>query len=182
MTETAQPATQENPLLEGLTLTRMSDPCAFVIFGASGDLTRRKLFPALYSLALRRMLPEHFAVVGVARSEETDDEFRERMKHAVQEFGRDEFNQEVWDWLADGMRYVATDFADDGGQDRLVETLNELDETRGTAGNRVYYLAVPPMRSPVLVERARQAPLDRRLDARRRREAVRPRPRPRRRS
>ena len=105
MTETAVP--QENPLLEGLTLMRMSDPCAFVIFGASGDLTRRKLFPALYSLALRRMLPEHFAVVGVARSEETDDEFRDRMKHAVQEFGRDEFNEEVWNWLAEGMRYVA---------------------------------------------------------------------------
>ena len=151
MTETAQPAAHENPLLEGLTIRRMADPCAFVIFGASGDLTRRKLFPALYSLALRRMLPEQFAIVGVARSEESDDEFRERMKHAVQEFGRDEFNQEVWDWLAEGMRFVATDFADDGGQDRLVATLNELDQTRGTAGNRVYYLAVPPDAVPVLV-------------------------------
>jgi glucose-6-phosphate 1-dehydrogenase len=89
--------TAENPLLEGLTLRRTPDPCAFVIFGASGDLTRRKLFPALYSLALRRLLPERFAVVGVARSEESDDEFRERMKHAVQEFGRDQFNEEVWD-------------------------------------------------------------------------------------
>ena len=95
--------------------------------------------------------PEQFAIVGVARSEESDDEFRERMKHAVQEFGRDEFNQEVWDWLAEGMRFVATDFADDGGQDRLVATLNELDQTRGTAGNRVYYLAVPPDAVPVLV-------------------------------
>jgi glucose-6-phosphate 1-dehydrogenase len=150
MTETAVP--QENPLLEGLALMRMSDPCAFVIFGASGDLTRRKLFPALYSLALRRMLPEHFAVVGVARSEETDDEFRDRMKHAVQEFGRDEFNEEVWNWLAEGMRYVATDFADDDGENRLVELLTELDEARGTAGNRVYYLAVPPDALPVLVE------------------------------
>ncbi len=143
MTETAQP-TQENPLLEGLHLRRTPDPCALVIFGASGDLTRRKLFPALYSLALRRLLPERFAVVGVARSEGTDDEFRERMKHAVQEFGRDDFDEEHWNWLAEGMRYVSTDFADEGGEDQVVKVLNELDEQRGTAGNRVYYLAVPP--------------------------------------
>jgi len=144
MTETAQPAQQQNPLLDGLRIRRSPDPCALVIFGASGDLTRRKLFPALYSLALRRMLPERFAVVGAARSEASDDDFRERMKHAVQEFGRDDFDEERWEWLAEGMRYVSTDFADDGGEDQVVQVLNELDEQRGTAGNRVYYLAVPP--------------------------------------
>jgi glucose-6-phosphate 1-dehydrogenase len=144
VTETADPQQQENPLLEGIGLRRTPDPCALVIFGASGDLTRRKLFPALYSLAMRRMLPERFAVVGVARSQETDDEFRERMKEAVQEFGRDELREDVWDWLAGGMRYVSTDFADEGGEDRVVEVLNELDGQRGTGGNRVYYLAVPP--------------------------------------
>jgi glucose-6-phosphate 1-dehydrogenase len=143
---------QENPLLEGLRLRRTPDPCALVIFGASGDLTQRKLFPALYSLALRRLLPERFGIVGVARTEETDEEFRERMKHAVQEFGRDEFRDDVWDWLAGGMRYVATDFADPGGQDRVVEALNELDEQRGTSGNRVYYLAVPPDAIATLVQ------------------------------
>ena len=145
MTETAQPEQQlENPLLEGLRLQRTPEPCALVIFGASGDLTRRKLFPALYSLALRRLLPEKFGVVGVFRSEESDYEFRDRMKHAVQEFGRDEFREDVWEWLAEGMRYVSTDFADEGGEDRVVTALTELDEKRGTAGNRVYYLAVPP--------------------------------------
>jgi glucose-6-phosphate 1-dehydrogenase len=143
---------QENPLLEGLRLRRTPDPCALVIFGASGDLTRRKLFPALYSLALRSLLPERFGVVGVARTEESDDEFRERMKAAVQEFGRDEFRQETWDWLADGMRYVATDFADEGGEDRVAQTLTELDEQRGLAGNRVYYFAVPPDAIATLVQ------------------------------
>jgi glucose-6-phosphate 1-dehydrogenase len=143
MTQTAEPQ-QENPLLEGLQLRRTPDPCALVIFGASGDLTRRKLFPALYSLALRRLLPEKFAVVGVARSEETDDEFRERMKEGVQEFGRDELKEDVWNWLADGMRYVATDFADEDGENHLAAVLNDVDRERGTAGNRVYYLAVPP--------------------------------------
>jgi glucose-6-phosphate 1-dehydrogenase len=150
VTETAQ-AQEQNPLLEGLQLRPTPDPCAIVIFGASGDLTRRKLFPALYSLALRRLLPERFGVVGVARSEETDDEFRERMKHAVQEFGRDEFRDETWDGLAGGMRYVATDFADEDGQDRVIDALNELDRERGTAGNRIYYLAVPPSAIAMLV-------------------------------
>jgi glucose-6-phosphate 1-dehydrogenase len=150
MTEMAEPQV-ENPLLEGLKLQRTPEPCALVIFGASGDLTRRKLFPALYSLALRGLLPEKFGLVGVARSEESDDEFRDRMKHAVQEFGRDEFRDEVWEWLAEGMRYVPTDFADEEGQNRVLATLKELDEKRGTAGNRVYYLAVPPDAIAMLV-------------------------------
>jgi len=136
--------TQENPLFEGLQLRRTPDPCSLVIFGASGDLTKRKLFPALYSLAFRRLLPERFAVVGTARTEETDDEFRERMKDAVQQYARDEFRDDVWESLADGMRYVATDFADEAGENRLAETLVELDEARGTGGNRIYYLAIPP--------------------------------------
>jgi glucose-6-phosphate 1-dehydrogenase len=135
---------QENPLLEGLQLRRKPDACILVIFGASGDLTKRKLFPALYSLAFRRLLPDNFAIVGVSRSEETDEEFQERMKEAVHEFGRDEFRDDVWESLADGMRYVAMDFADEEGEDRLAETLTELDEERGTRGNRVYYLATPP--------------------------------------
>ena len=81
-------AEQENPLLEGLELRRTPEPCALVIFGASGDLTKRKLMPALYSLALRRLLPERFGVVGVARSAESNEEFVARMEGAVREFGR----------------------------------------------------------------------------------------------
>jgi glucose-6-phosphate 1-dehydrogenase len=143
---------QENPLLEGLQLRRTPDPCALVIFGASGDLTKKKLFPALYSLAFRRLLPDKFAIVGVARTEETDEEFKARMKEAVQEHGRDEFRDEVWDTLAEGMRYIGTDFADESGEDELAQTLAELDEERGTAGNRVYYLAIPPTVFPTVVD------------------------------
>ena len=80
----------ENPLLEGLRLRRSPDPCAIVIFGASGDLTRRKIFPALYSLAVRRLLPERFGIVGVARSEQTTKQWVADMKKAVKEYGRDE--------------------------------------------------------------------------------------------
>ena len=136
---------QENPLAVGLPLSRRPEPCAMVIFGASGDLTKRKLFPALYSLAVRQLLPEQFAVVGVARTEESDDEFRERMKAAVQEFGRDEFRDDVWERLAAGIRYVTADFMDKGAFfDRVTKVLIGLDEERGIAGNRVCYLAVPP--------------------------------------
>ena len=127
----------ENPLLEGLPMARRPEPCTMVIFGASGDLTKRKLFPALYSLAYRQLLPEKFGVLGVARTEGTDQEFRERMKAAVQEFGRDDFREDVWDELADGMHYVYDD-------DKLAAALRDLGERRGTTGNRIYYLAVPP--------------------------------------
>ena len=143
--------TQENPLLEGLQLRRTPDPCALVIFGASGDLTQKKLFPALYSLAFRRLLPPGFAVVGVARTEETDDDFKERMKEAVQQHGRDEFRDDVWETLADGMRYIATDFADEHGEEELEQTLTELDSQRELQGNRVFYLAIPPSVFPTVV-------------------------------
>jgi glucose-6-phosphate 1-dehydrogenase len=144
---------QANPLLEGLRLQRTPEPCALVIFGASGDLTKRKLFPALYSLAFRRLLPERFGVVGVARTASTDEEFVERMREAVEKYARDELREDVWEWLAEGMRWVTTDFSDDAGEDSVVEALNELDETRGTSGNRVYYLAVPPDAIATLVRK-----------------------------
>src|SRR5439155_42858 len=136
----------------GLEVRRAPDPCSLVIFGASGDLTKRKLFPALYSLAFRRLLPENFAVVGAARSEETDEDFKERMKEAVQENARDDFRDDVWELLADGMRYVPLDFADEQGEDDLARTLTELDQQRGTRGNRVYYLATPPVVFPTVVQ------------------------------
>ena len=143
--------TDENPLLEGLRLRRTPDPCALVIFGASGDLTRRKLFPALYSLAVRSLLPERFGIVGVARTEQTTKQWIADMKKGVAEHGRDELRADVWRDLAEGMRYVATDFADDRGEDAVVEALRDLDEKRGTGGNRLYYLAVPPVAFETIV-------------------------------
>jgi glucose-6-phosphate 1-dehydrogenase len=143
MTEVTQPATTENPLLEGLR-RRTAEPCVLTIFGASGDLTQRKLLPALYSLAYRHLLPEHFAVVGVARTEMETDAFVARMREAIEKHCRDPFRDDVWDELAAGMRYLATDFSEERAWEDLVEILNEMDETRGTRGNRVYYLAIPP--------------------------------------
>jgi glucose-6-phosphate 1-dehydrogenase len=134
----------ENPLLAGLGVRRTPEPCAIVIFGASGDLTQRKLLPALYSLMANRFLPHEFGVVGVGRTELTDDEFRARMREGVEEHRSDGLREDVWEELAAGMRYVATDFPAEGGAEPVIEALNELDESRGTQGNRVYYLAIPP--------------------------------------
>jgi glucose-6-phosphate 1-dehydrogenase len=143
---------QANPLLEGLALRRTPDACALVIFGASGDLMHKKLMPALYALMLRRLLPPHFAIVGVARTEDNDDAFREDMKQAVQKHARDEFRQDVWDELASSLHYVATDFADEKGETKLAKLLEALDGELDLGGNRVYYLAVPPPAFPTIVE------------------------------
>jgi len=142
----------ENPLEEGLSLRRTPDPCALVIFGASGDLTHKKLMPALYALMVRRLLPPRFAIVGVARTEGDDDAFRKDMKEAVQQHARDEFRDDVWNELAANMRYVATDFADEGGEDRLEQLVEQLDQENNLSGNRVYYLAVPPVAFATIVD------------------------------
>jgi glucose-6-phosphate 1-dehydrogenase len=143
---------EPNPLLEGLRVRRRPDPCLLVIFGASGDLTEKKLMPALYALAVRRLLPERFGILGAARSEETDDQFRERMKTAVQKYARDPFKEETWNELAPGLHYSTLDIADTEAEGRLAERLTQLDAERGTQGNRVYYFAVPPSAIGTLVE------------------------------
>ena len=134
----------ENPLLDGLDLGRRPESCALVIFGASGDLTQRKLMPALYALAVRGLLPEHFVVIGAARTPGTDEAFRNRMRDAIKKYARDPFREDVWERLASGMRYAALDFSDETSENSLVRILSTVDAEHGTLGNRVYYFAVPP--------------------------------------
>jgi glucose-6-phosphate 1-dehydrogenase len=141
-----------NPLAEGLRLRRRPDPCVLAIFGASGDLTRRKLMPALYALAYRKLLPERFSVVGVARTAQTDGEFVEAMKQSVKDFARDPFRQDVWGTLAKRMRYIGTEFDSKTGEDSVAALLDSCDERDGTQGNRVFYLAVPPQAFETVVE------------------------------
>ena len=123
-----------------------------VIFGASGDLTKRKIFPALYALQLRHMLPERFAVLGSARTEHSDDEFRTQMAEAVSKYARDDFRDDVWGELAARTYYVPTEFGDDEQHNLVAQRLTEIDKEHGTDGNRLYYLAVPPKAFPMLVE------------------------------
>jgi glucose-6-phosphate 1-dehydrogenase len=108
--------------------------------------------PALYALMVRRLLPPRFAIVGVSRTEADDDEFRKDMMDAVRTHARDEFRQDVWDELAGTMHYVATDFADEGGEERLEQLVEQLDRELELGGNRVYYLAVPPAAVQSIVE------------------------------
>jgi glucose-6-phosphate 1-dehydrogenase len=123
-----------------------------VIFGASGDLAHRKLLPALYALMVRRLLPPRFAIVGVARTDGDDETYRADMKDAVQKYARDEFREDIWNELAENMHYVATDFSDEGGEERLERLVEKLDAEQELGGNRVYYLAVPPVAFPTIVE------------------------------
>jgi glucose-6-phosphate 1-dehydrogenase len=119
-------------------------PCAVVIFGASGDLTKRKLLPALYRLAQERLLPSEFAVVGVARQQMSDEDFRSQMHAAVAEHEGDAADDVVWNSFASGLFYLQGEFAEAETFSRLRETLERVEGQRGTNGNRLYYLATAP--------------------------------------
>jgi len=138
------PATQANPLREGLRLERTPQPCAVVIFGATGDLTKRKLMPALYALASQGLLPNGFTVVGAGRTAMTDEQFRNAMREGVQAYGRVPLSDEVWTGFAEGIRYAHYDLDTRDGLEVLRTVLEEVDLERGTLGNRVYYLSIPP--------------------------------------
>jgi glucose-6-phosphate 1-dehydrogenase len=135
--------TLANPLRAGPRLARVPEPSTLVIFGGSGDLTSRKLLPALYNLALQRLLPSAFAVVGTGRSPSADERFRAELREAVAAFSRTKpLNEEVWSSFAENVRYVPT--AGPEGYAELAATLDRIDRDLGTQGNRLFYLATPP--------------------------------------
>ncbi|HVF89206.1 MAG TPA: glucose-6-phosphate dehydrogenase [Blastocatellia bacterium] len=136
---------EENPLREGVRLERTADPCIVVIFGASGDLTKRKLVPALYRLTQERLLPAEFAIVGVARTAMDRDEFREKMREAVASFSdAKRVDESVWQSFAQGIFYLAGDITNQETYAELSKLLEQVDRERGTAGNRVFYLSTAP--------------------------------------
>jgi glucose-6-phosphate 1-dehydrogenase len=133
-----------NPLREGLRLPRTPEPCAVVVFGATGDLTARKLVPALYNLARERLLPRGFSVVGFARRDWTDESFRAAMKEAVEEYSREPLSKDVWESFARELHYVRGTFDDQSAFRTLEQRLAKQDASHGSAGNRLFYLATPP--------------------------------------
>jgi glucose-6-phosphate 1-dehydrogenase len=140
---TATPAI--NPFRVGLETERTPAPCVFVIFGASGDLAKRKLLPALYNLAVSRLLPPGFSIVGFALNDLDDASFRKNMHDAVSEFSRRKpIDETVWADFASRLHYVAGRFEDEASFARLRERLTTLDGSNGTRENRLYYLAIPP--------------------------------------
>ena len=123
----------------------MPPPCVLVIFGATGDLTHRKLVPALYNLAHGGQLPASFAIVGFARRPKTNEEFRAELEQGVKEFSRfSQINPAVWKAMAQGIYYHRSEFGDDNGYDSLGKLLEKIDPNHGTAGNRLFYLAAAP--------------------------------------
>ena len=133
---------------------RVPDGCVLVIFGASGDLTKRKLVPALYALAQDSLLPDRFAVVGFARRDKSHQAFRDEMAAAVKEFSRlQPLKPEAWDRLAQSLYYVSASFDEPAGYERLRALLGDADRQHGTGGNRIYYLATPPAAYSSIVAR-----------------------------
>jgi glucose-6-phosphate 1-dehydrogenase len=138
-------STDKNPLREGVRLERTADPCTVIIFGASGDLTKRKLVPALYRLTQERLLPAEFAIVGFARSPMSHDDFRNRMKDAIATYSEaKQVDDAVWDSFAKGIFYVAGDVNSPDAYRQIRDLLDKIDRERGTAGNRVFYLSTSP--------------------------------------
>lgn len=135
---------QANPLRVGLQQERIPEPLIMVIFGASGDLTQRKLVPAIYHLKLERRLPAELTIVGVARREWSHDYFREQMRQGIEEFSDGLKSEEIWQDFAQGLFYCSGNIDDPEGYQKLKDLLEELDGKRGTRGNRVFYLAVAP--------------------------------------
>src|SRR5450631_1073675 len=101
--------TEVTPPLETQRIGKPADPCAMVIFGASGDLTRRKLIPALYNLAKNDLLSREFAVIGIARAPLSTDDFRKKSSDDIQQFGTDKVDPDVWEWFVRRMYYLSGD-------------------------------------------------------------------------
>jgi len=129
-----------------------SGPCIMVVFGAGGDLTQRKLIPALYNLAVQKLLPEKFAVVGFGRAEWGHEDYRTKMTESLQEFEPGGVDAKVRDWLLERTYFFKGDFNDANAFKQLKEMLEKIDQERGTEGNYLHYLAIAPEFFAVVVK------------------------------
>ena len=125
-------------------MPRIAGPCGMVLFGVTGDLSRKKVMPAIYDLANRGLLPPGFSLTGFARRDWVDEDFANVVHESVKQHARTEFREETWNQLAEGFRFVSGEFDDDVAFDQLRRTIEELDKVRGTDGNHAFYLAIPP--------------------------------------
>jgi len=147
----------ENPLRVGLQQERTPEPLILVIFGASGDLTARKLVPAIYHLKQQRRLPGELTIVGVARRPWSHDYFREQMREGIEQFSDGVGSELLWENFAQGLFYCAADMGNVDDYHKLNTLLSEIDEQRGTRGNRVFYLAVAPNFFPEAINKLGEA-------------------------
>ncbi len=146
-----------HPFEEPGQTSRSLDPCVVVIFGATGDLTARKLMPALYNLKREGQLPTNFACCGFARREKTNEAFRNEMKKAVSEHSRVKpLEETLWDSFHPQLFYHQSEFDDDAGYEKLATHLADLDTQMGTQGNRIYYLSTQPSFFPTIIEKLKK--------------------------
>ena len=122
---------------------RPAGPCVLVIFGASGDLTKRLLIPSIYHLKRSGLLPENFAIAGVARTEQTVGALRDGLQKALKQFSSEPVDASAWDWLGSRMRYLSGDLDNPATYQQLAKLLSEIDRTSGTGGNYLFYFAIP---------------------------------------
>ncbi|MGH7256138.1 MAG: glucose-6-phosphate dehydrogenase, partial [Nitrospirales bacterium] len=120
------------------------EACVMVVFGADGDLTKRKLIPSLYNLAASRHLPKEFAVVGLARTPLSTDEFRAKLTRDIKDFATVPVDPSLWKWFSERLYYVTGDFRDPHAYRTLQETLLQVDARHGTEGSYMFYLATAP--------------------------------------
>ncbi len=136
------------------------EPCVLVIFGAAGDLTRRKLIPALYNLTREKALDERFGVIGYSRSEQSDDAYRGILQEAVERYSRTQpIEAPVWQEFSQRIGYVAGNFEDPEGYAALRQRLEQVEEAIGSEGNRLFYFATPPSAAPIILHRLQEAGL-----------------------
>ncbi|MBV0894823.1 glucose-6-phosphate dehydrogenase [Microbacterium sp. NC79] len=140
-------------------LNRIAGPSALVIFGVTGDLSRKKLMPAVYDLANRGLLPPGFALVGFARRDWEDQDFAQVVYDAVRAHARTEFREETWKQLLEGIRFVQGTFDDPESFKSLRDTVEDLDRVRGTMGNHAFYLSIPPKDFPTVARQLRESGL-----------------------
>ena len=123
---------------------RIADPCVMVICGASGDLTKRKLIPALYNLAKAKFLSRDFAVIGFARKELTTEQFRQQLTEDVKKFATSSVEPEIWNWFLQRIYYLSGDLKDPKTYTKLKDLLSQVSKTHNARGNYFYYLSVAP--------------------------------------
>jgi len=155
---------RQNVLRDEGRLPPVPEPGAMVIFGASGDLTARKLIPALYDLAEGGRLPMEFAVVGISRTEMSHDEFRNRLRDGLEEQRAGSVSEDVWESFSKGLFYLPGDSKKPETYEELKDFLKKLDGERGTSGNRIFYLSSSPSLFPTIVERLGEAGMSREDD------------------
>src|SRR5581483_10734372 len=133
----------ENPLRKGLFSDRTPLPCSLVIYGASGDLTHRKLVPALFDLYEKHLLPASFCLVGISRSKMTDAEFKAKLKESLKH-SEPQLSDSLWDSFSQNFHYLAGGYDEPGVYKTLSTMLDQFDRENGTSGNRIFYLSTPP--------------------------------------